>query len=238
MKFARQSLLGSGHLTEKNVSREYYRRRLPHYQPSDAVFFVTCRLTDSLPREVILDLMRERDERLAATRKERDQPKRKLLELNEQHLYFEAFDKYLDNVSTGSDWLRRDDVAGIVAEAIHFRDGKEFELLSFCIMPNHVHLVLSILDQGATVVGRRASSPYRLTRILESLKWYTARECNKLLGRKGAFWQHESYDHVVRDGAEQQHVIEYVVHNPVKAGLCREWKDWKWTYVKDGLLTV
>lgn len=209
-------------MAEKTVSREYYRRRLPHYQPSDAVFFVTFRLTDSLPREVILDLMRERDLRLAAISKENDKAKRKLLEVNEQQHYFEGFDEYLDRVYTGPDWLRRDDVAGIVAEAIHFRDGKEFELLSFCIMPNHIHVVLSVIDQGATVVGRQASSPYRLTRILESLKWYTARKCNTLLGRKGPFWQHESYDRVIRDGAEQQRIIEYVVHNPVKAGLCRE----------------
>jgi hypothetical protein len=71
-----------------------------------------------------------------------------------------------------------------------------------------------------------------LSLILFSIKRYTAREANKILGRKGAFWQHESYDHVVRDGNELSRIIRYVKENPVKAGLVNDWKDWKWSYVR------
>jgi putative transposase len=74
-----------------------------------------------------------------------------------------------------------------------------------------------------------------MSAIMHSLKLYTAREANLVLGRTGSFWQHENYDHVVRDEAELRRIILYVVHNPVKAGLVEHWEDWKWTYCKHSL---
>ena len=73
-------------------------------------------------------------------------------------------------------------------------------------MANHVHLLVV---------------PYiSPTRFLQSLKSYTARQANKLLGRTGEpFWQRESYDHGVRDEAERRRIISYIENNPVKAGL-------------------
>ncbi len=62
------------------------------------------------------------------------------------------------------------------------------------------------------------------------LKGSTARECNKLLKRTGAFWQHESYDHVVRNEDELRRIVEYVLNNPVKAGLVEVEEDWMWSY--------
>jgi REP element-mobilizing transposase RayT len=52
------------------------------------------------------------------------------------------------------------------------------------------------------------------------------------LGRSGPFWQHENYDHVIRDEGELERIIQYVIYNPVKAGLTDDWKQWKWTYCK------
>ncbi len=69
-----------------------------------------------------------------------------------------------------------------------------------------------------------------VSKIMQSLKRYTAREANKILGRRGAFWQDESYDHVVRDSNELERIVLYVLHNPVKAGLIEHWRDWKWSY--------
>jgi hypothetical protein len=53
-----------------------------------------------------------------------------------------------------------------------------------------------------------------------------------ILGREGAFWQHENYDHFVRSGAELERIIKYVLYNPVKAKLIDDWAKWKWTYSK------
>jgi REP element-mobilizing transposase RayT len=110
----------------------------------------------------------------------------------------------------------------VVKESLHYRDGKIFELFVYTIMPNHVHLVISLKEQ------------INLHEVLHSLKRHTARDCNKLLNRTGAFWQHESYDHVIRDG-EFGRIVFYVLRNPVKAGLCKKFSDWPYSYVSPEL---
>lgn len=92
-------------------------------------------------------------------------------------------------------------------------------------MPNHGHLVCAPLKNPE-------GTYFSLAKIMHSLKRYTAYEANQILGRSGAFWQHENYDHYVRDEAELERIIKYVINNPVKAGLVDDWKSWKWTYCK------
>lgn len=83
-------------------------------------------------------------------------------------------------------------------------------------MANHVHVLL--LPQIAP------------SQLLKSLKGYTAREANRLLGRTGApFWQRESYDHWVRDPAEWTRIAAYIEDNPVKAGLVSRAEEYRWS---------
>lgn len=91
-------------------------------------------------------------------------------------------------------------------------------------MPNHVPLVFTPLPKD------NSDDYHSLASIMHSLKRYTSRQANKILGRTGQFWQHESYDHVVRDKAELERIILYVINNPVSAGLAQDWRDWPWTY--------
>jgi putative transposase len=71
-----------------------------------------------------------------------------------------------------------------------------------------------------------------LSVIMQSLKGYTARKCNIELGRRGSFWQHESFDHVIDDEGEFDRTIRYVLNNPVKAGLAKDWREWPWSYCR------
>ena len=61
---------------------------------------------------------------------------------------------------------------------------------------------------------------------MQSLKGYTARKVNHILGRSGTFWQHENYDRCVRNPDELERIISYVLNNPVKVGLVDEWDKW------------
>ena len=67
---------------------------------------------------------------------------------------------------------------------------------------------------------------------MHSLKGATSREANRMLGISGQFWQHESFDHVIRDAAEFNRILQYVVYNPVTAGLVKTAEEWKWAYCK------
>lgn len=113
-------------------------------------------------------------------------------------------------------------------------DGERYRLLTYCLMPNHVHLLIeSLIIETAPHHGM--SRKYPLTETMRLLKGRTARACNLALNRSGKFWQHESYDHYVRNDEELGRIVAYTLHNPVKAGLAKEWTEWKFTYLNPDL---
>lgn len=237
--------------------KTHYRRNLPHYQPPGYTFFVTFRLIGSLPAKIVQRLKDERDDELEKIAEYTDRETRREKYRTLQSQYFGKFDKLIDGASYGPTWLKKDEVAQIVMNAIRYYDKKSYDLICYTIMSNHVHIIFTPVtrifdspkvyrtsdppaheaDQPDTVdFWRNGVSPYIVTNILQNLKRFTARECNKLLNRSGAFWQHESYDHVVRNDKELMRIVEYVLNNPVKVGLCDKWEDWKFNYCNFELL--
>jgi REP element-mobilizing transposase RayT len=102
--------------------------------------------------------------------------------------------------------------APIVANAIKHFDGDRYVVYAWVVMPNHVHVVF------------RASPGHDLADILHSWKSFTAKECNKVLGRSGEFWQREYFDRIIRDRSDFERRLQYTLANPVTAGLV----NWKW----------
>lgn len=204
-----------------------YRRNLPHIQPEGAIFFVTTRLAGSLPLEAIERLQEQyRLNRRAVEQMTAPPELKQALLYDEEKRYFGRFDSLLDGATAGPVWLSDPRVAALSGEAIRHLDGRAYDLLAYCLMPNHVHLVF-------TPRPRADGRYYALAWIMQRLKGSTAYRANKVLGRQGAFWQHESYDHYIRNGRELERVIAYVLNNPVKAGLAASWDEWPWTYWKD-----
>jgi putative DNA methylase len=111
-------------------------------------------------------------------------------------------------------------------------------------MPNHVHVLFLPLEVCAPAPiseqldsGEREDSLSPLASILHSLKGYTAHKANKILDRHGAFWQHESYDHWVRDEDELERIVQYIDANAVSAKLARRPQDWYFCSAHDHYLT-
>ena len=211
-----------------NEYRLFYQRHLPHWQPPGATIFCTFRLAGSLPRALIEELQAADRQREAALSDIENETERRRQADLESRRAFGRWDTALDRAQSGHRWLAVADVANVVAEAIHYRNGLVYDLVAFCIMPNHVHLV-------CTPLPRQDGTYQPLHRILQSLKRHTARRANRILGRQGPFWQAENYDHVVRDEGELVRIVEYVINNPVKAGLIADGLSWPWMYVADCL---
>ena len=69
-----------------------------------------------------------------------------------------------------------------------------------------------------------------LAKLLHQLKGSTARYANQFLGRTGVpFWQEESYDHLVRNSREFERIENYIIQNPVRAGLVNDAVDYRWS---------
>ena len=210
--------------------KEFYRRHLPHWQPQGAVFFVTFRLKNSLPYEIIETLREERERAEVAIHSLLKSGRAHQNALDEQR-YFDKWEEYLDKAEFGPRWLSQPEIADVVKEALHYRDGKVFDLHAFCIMSNHVHVVFEPLRKSGWQPDLRTSdTDLPLHKIMQSLKRHTVRHSNIILKRDGAFWQDESYDRVIRDHEEYIRTVIYVLENPVKAGLVSRWDEWQWTY--------
>jgi REP element-mobilizing transposase RayT len=219
-----------------NKLETYYHRHLPHYQPSDATFFVTFRLAGSLPVTVIERMRIDRElikKRIEGIRNKKVRSE-EWLEYSDK--YFSSFDELLEKGTYGPQWLREPEIARIVQDALCFYDKNTYDLLCYCIMPNHVHMVISVgrIFNSTNLTDRNeiSTNNKQLFRILQSIKRYTAKRANITLNRRGAFWQHESYDHVVRDDADLSRIVECVIYNPVRAGLVQSWEEWPWTYLQ------
>jgi REP element-mobilizing transposase RayT len=204
-------------------SPTFHQRRLPHITPAGETLFLTFRLAGSLPRTVVRQLREEREAAEAALRQtglpaEEVQAARYRL----QRAYFGKFDALLDSATFGPEWLRYPRIADLVAGEILMQEEQGFQVLAYCLMPNHIHIVQQLPED----------SGISFSKALQLLKGRTARQANALLKRTGEeFWQAETYDHVVRNAAELQRIVAYVLNNPVKAGLVKDWTEWPHTYL-------
>jgi REP element-mobilizing transposase RayT len=207
---------------------------LPHYYLADAVYFVTFCLPGALPRVRVIDLSEKRAEIEGKHKRELSRPAESNAAVESYEYEIERLDTILEKANVGIRWLSDPRLADLVYGAAMFRDGRDYELVALTIMPNHVHIVFGVGEHGMFEhEGQIDNLSYKpVSKIIGSLKRHTAREANDLLGRRGAFWQDESYDHVVRSGKELEAIVRYVINNPVKAGLAKSWREWRWSYSK------
>jgi REP element-mobilizing transposase RayT len=229
--------------------KELTVRRRPHFQPLDATLFVTFRLTDSIPKSTVryykarLEWLRDqlrRVQRIVGSDCSVQQTKwlADIERLNRE--WFIKCEDILHRELIGPTWLREPEIADRVAENLHRHDGDTYRLDAYSIMSNHVHTVFKPLVSDGVIMEileapELASSIPALSKIMQAIKGRSARECNLILGRSGTFWEHESFDHVIRTGKFER-TVRYVLNNPVKIGIVEHWKDYRWNYCRKELL--
>jgi REP element-mobilizing transposase RayT len=201
-------------LFDPNAEVRITEGNLPHWFQPGVTYFITFRTDDSMPKEVVDLWYRLRDEWLLRHKIDptsADWTKRlQALPLAQQNEFLATFSReYLECLDKGHGEcvLRRPELARIVANNLHYFDQKRYHLGDFVVMPNHVHLLVCFL--GATELEAQCYS----------WKKYTGGRINESLGRKGRFWQEESFDHLVRSPEQFEYLRGYIARNPSKAGL-------------------
>jgi putative transposase len=194
-----------------------YFGHLPHWRQTRATYFVTFRLADSIPTSRLKELDQLKSEWHAKHPRSGDRQQLEQL----ARMVFERIERWLDQ-GMGSCTLANEVYAKWVADSLcHFHE-QRYELGACVVMPNHVHCIVQPHDE----LG------FELEYVTGRWKAFTARQIHEAMGKTGVFWQHESYDRIIRDEEHLWRCIQYIGRNPAKAGLseeaCRLWINPEW----------
>ena len=123
-------------------------------------------------------------------------------------------------------WTLPERIRRVVLESCLHDNGTKFDLKVVVVMPDHVHLIFT------PSIDPREMEICSLATIMDAIKGASAHRMNKILGRSGKVWQTESFDHVLRASENLDAKIQYVLENPVRAGLVGEWRLYPWLWKK------
>lgn len=191
---------------------DVYQRHLPHWRVPGCCYFLTFRLHDSLPAEVVNRMKAEArawQQRLAdaAFRHGGRLPPEEWMAWQDfQRVQLRALEHLLDE-GLGECLLRQPELRRPLVEALHYFEGTRCEMLAYVIMPNHAHVLCC------------PGGEHVLEDLTRSWKRHSAVGIHRQLGRTGPLWQEESFDRIIRDGPHYRQAVRYIAKNPLKAGL-------------------
>ncbi len=150
-------------------------------------------------------------------------------------MFFARYDALLDKADKGPHYLKNPVIAEIVKKELLRFDSDLYDLIAFCIMSNHVHI---LIDTSIQLPNDYVPWEWEmldiepLQNIMKRIKGPSAVYANRELRRSGKFWQRESYDHYVRNRKEFDNIVAYILNNPVKARIVERWEEYPYSYLK------
>jgi len=202
--------------------------QLPLYHPGPATCFATLRLAGSLPAHVLRELTEHKQACRDALARIHEAPERDSLCAEEDLSCLEELDRHLAKNHAGPAWLTNAGIARMVSEALRQKDGAEYDLLLYCVMPNHLHCVID--------TGRFHGQESYAQKALSTVKRRTAHGANAILKRAGVFWEHDHLEYPVHTTDCFSRILWDVLADPVRADLCSAWHEWPWSYCRPGLV--
>lgn len=189
-------------------------RRLPHWSQAGTICFLTMRLFDSIPSEVLRAWHADRENWLRRHGIDPDaedwrtsfQKLDRSLRGEFTRTFSDRWHNQLDS-GHGSCPLREPALARIVGDSLLHFDGVRYDLTDFVVMPNHVHILAAFVDEAGMLTQ------------CDSWKHFTAYKINRQLGTKGRLWQQDGFDHLVRSVEQFERFRRYMAANPEKARL-------------------
>jgi putative transposase len=112
----------------------------------------------------------------------------------------------------------------VVVQTLNWlRTNRGVQIYSFCLMPDHLHLLLGLGPDG-----------HSLGDIIRSMKRFTTKESWQL-GYRGTLWQERFYDHILRASEDAWAIAEYIRQNPVRKGMVADPDQYRWSGMPDPL---
>ena len=172
-------------------------RKLPHWNQNNKLYFVTFRLADAMPAEV----MQEYKALLTDVENSFPMPRTKVQQAEVDKIKHNTLEKYLD-AGHGSCILRESRLRESLVKTLEHNEGVDYDIAAYVIMPNHVHLLL------ATISDKTIQS------IMSSIKRVSGHHICKLANRESPLWQREYYDRLIRNSRHYEDVVAYIINNP------------------------
>ncbi len=213
------------------MKTEYTRRKQPHFQHIGATFSVTLLVHDAVPRPLLEKLRSEREARI----QEIDLDSLPDKALRKAHLHSE-FERQLEELLSRKDQQEHPLCQPVAARALAARvlsyHAQFYNLCAYCIMSNHLHLLLDFSVQVPEDYDGVSEIPeyQNLHTVMGRIKGGAAYEVNKVLKRRGPLWAPGYYDRYIRSPRHFFQAFWYILHNPVKAGLVTYWEDYPFVY--------
>ena len=193
----------------------YKSGTLPHYDIKYKFQFITLREYGSIPQSILKTIedktIKFNEDFLkynSFTHYER--------QIRIQHLRLKLFEKYQD-CGYGRCLFKKKEIANIIKEALLFYNDKNYEIISWVIMPNHIHLLVYLYPN------------YELAKFIHYVKSITTNKIKKYIDISEKIWSNDYFDRYIRNHFHYCKTVNYIRMNPVKAGLCKDYQDWKFT---------
>jgi putative transposase len=139
-----------------------------------------------------------------------------------------------------TDSLARD----CLREAIEkVRRQRPFTLAAMVLLPDHLHAIWTLPDRDGDYSVRWRLIKQEFTELYLARGGREGRRSPSRMKRKErGVWQRRFWDHVIRDEHDLERHFDYLHYNPVKHGLVRRVRDWKWStfhrYVREGIYPI
>ncbi len=214
-----------------------YRRKLPHKFYPGYTFFITWNLKGAIPEKVLHQMKQDRAAVLynINAAKNLSLQEKTEAEALANRKYFLAFNEHLDRPDSESPlWLKIPALAALLARRLHEFDQKYYHLIAYCIMANHVHAIFDYSIQLPNAeIAVTAGNYKQVQQVMKLINGATAVQANRILGRSGKFWADVYFDRYIRDEQHLYNAIHYTIQNPVKAGICKIWTEYPFTYLAE-----
>ena len=185
---------------------------MQHLYGNGRTYFVTFRLVDSLPQSILMELKREYKCRIDSIKETNPIFRQEIID-NITIDIFGKYDHQLDKFPYGKCVLKDENIASMLSAQILKYHKIYYELKCYSIMPNHVHILISSLDNEDENVIDKVETWMKL------IKGGSSRYINLAMKTSGQLWVHESWDRMIRNEKHYSNSFYYTINNPEKAAL-------------------
>ncbi len=136
--------------------------------------------------------------------------------------------KYAITFSTRNHRQLSEKARNVVLESILRWKDRRYELYAACVMPDHVHVLIEPMIERAGDSGKPVF--FSLSKILHSIKSFTATQINKIERTNEPVWETESFDRLIRSENDLHEKFHYITRNPWDAEAAKPDEDYRWVW--------